>query len=90
VYIICSGGSPLPCHVEKWLKVTMCCPIVQGYGLTERCAMSCVAIPDRSEQLGTVGPPLCSLKVKLHAVPAMVYDRTPKVMARFASKDPVS
>jgi long-chain acyl-CoA synthetase len=78
VRIICSGGAPLPHHVEEWLKVTMCCPVVQGYGLTETCAASCVAIPDRSEQLGTVGPPLFSLEVKLDAVPDMGYDGTPE------------
>lgn len=31
VRIICSGGAPLSHHVEEWLKVTMCCPVVQGY-----------------------------------------------------------
>mmetsp|Transcript_31176 Transcript_31176/g.47738 ORF Transcript_31176/g.47738 Transcript_31176/m.47738 type:complete len:645 (-) Transcript_31176:194-2128(-) len=74
VRIICSGGAPLPHHVEEWLKVTMCCPVVQGYGLTETCGANAVALPDRKEQLGTVGPPMVSLECKLDPVPDMGYD----------------
>lgn len=76
VRFICSGGAPLPQHLEDWLKVTMCCPIVQGYGLTETCAASCVSMPDRPEQRGTVGPPLFSTECKLAPVPDMGYDGT--------------
>lgn len=76
VRFICSGGAPLPQHLEDWLKVTMCCPIVQGYGLTETCAASCVSMPDRPEQRGSVGPPLFSSECKLAPVPEMGYDGT--------------
>ena len=79
VKIICSGGAPLAKHVEEWLKVTMCCPVVQGYGLTETCGASAVAIPDRIDQFGTVGPPLFCLDVKLDPVPDMGYDGTAAV-----------
>lgn len=40
------GGAPLARHVEDFLKVTMCCRVVQGYGLTETCAASFIAVPD--------------------------------------------
>jgi len=76
VRIICSGGAPCPHHVEEWLKVTMCCPVVQGYGLTETCAASAVAQPDRKDQMGTVGPPVVALESKLDPVPDMGYDGT--------------
>ena len=78
VRVIASGGAPLPQHLEDWLKVTMCCPIVQGYGLTETCAASCVSMPDRADQRGTVGPPLFSNECKLVPVPEMGYDGTPE------------
>jgi long-chain acyl-CoA synthetase len=78
VRFICSGGAPMPLHLEEWLKVTMCCPIVQGYGLTETCAASSVSMPDRMEQGGTVGPPLFSVETKLDPVPEMGYDGTPE------------
>lgn len=47
VRIIVTGGAPLARHVEDFLKVTMCCPVVQGYGLTETCAASFISIPDQ-------------------------------------------
>jgi long-chain acyl-CoA synthetase len=78
VRIIASGGAPLPQHLEDWLKVTMCCPVVQGYGLTETCAASCVSMPDRADQRGTVGPPLFSNECKLVPVPELGYDGTPE------------
>ena len=54
VRLIVSGGAPLATHVEDFLKVTMCCPVVQGYGLSETCASSFIAIPDRAVRLITL------------------------------------
>ncbi len=45
VKIIVSGGAPLAPHVEEFLKITMCAPVVQGYGLTETCAGSFISVP---------------------------------------------
>ena len=45
VRLIVSGGAPLARHVEDFLSVCMCSPVVQGYGLTETCAASFVAVP---------------------------------------------
>ena len=33
-------------QVEDFLRVTMCCPVVQGYGMTESCAVSFVGLPN--------------------------------------------
>lgn len=44
--LVVSGGAPLAPHVEEFLKIAMCCPVVQGYGLTETCAGSNIAVPD--------------------------------------------
>jgi len=74
VRMIVSGGAPLARHVEDFLKVTMCAPVVQGYGLTETCAASCIAIPDDGADAGTVGPPLPSIELRLEAVPDMGCD----------------
>lgn len=52
----------------------MCCPVVQGYGLTETCAASFIAVPDVYDQAGTVGPPQPVLSFRLEAVPEMNYD----------------
>lgn len=46
----------------------------QGYGLTETCAASFIAVPDVWDQAGTVGPPQPVLSFRLEAVPEMNYD----------------
>jgi long-chain acyl-CoA synthetase len=44
---VVSGGAPLAPHVEDFLRVVMCAPVVQGYGLTETCAASFIASADK-------------------------------------------
>eukprot|EP00475_Leptophrys_vorax_P031730 TRINITY_DN4823_c0_g1_i1.p1 TRINITY_DN4823_c0_g1~~TRINITY_DN4823_c0_g1_i1.p1 ORF type:complete len:657 (+),score=64.76 TRINITY_DN4823_c0_g1_i1:125-1972(+) len=74
VRIICSGAAPLAPHVEEFLKIAMCCPVVQGYGLTETNTSGFISMVDRIEQAGTVGPPMPTLEVRLESVPEMSYD----------------
>lgn len=33
-----SGGAPLSKETEEFMNVCFCCPVGQGYGLTETCA----------------------------------------------------
>ena len=35
---VVSGGAPLGSSVQEYLQIVLCCPILQGYGLTETCA----------------------------------------------------
>lgn len=51
----------------------MCAPTVQGYGLTETCAASFVAVPGNWETHGTVGVVLPGVEVRLESVPDMNY-----------------
>lgn len=44
--LVVSGGAPIAKHTEEFLRVCFCCPAVQGYGLTETCAASMIAVPD--------------------------------------------
>jgi hypothetical protein len=74
VRIIVSGGAPLAPHVEEFLKVAMCAPVVQGYGLTESCAASFIAIPDNYAHQATVGGPQPVTTFALESVPEMKYD----------------
>lgn len=46
VRLVCSGGAPLARHVEEFLKTAMCAPCCQGYGLTETCGSSFIALPE--------------------------------------------
>lgn len=43
---VLSGGAPLAPETHKSLKTTLCCPVLQGYGLTETCAATTVMDPD--------------------------------------------
>lgn len=69
VRFICSGGAPLAPHVEEFLKVAMCSPVVQGYGLTETCAASCISVPDNKAFAFTVGPVMPGTELRLESVP---------------------
>ena len=43
-------------------------------GLTETCAGTFVSLPDEFGMLGTVGPPVPNVDVRLESVPEMNYD----------------
>ncbi|EOY25016.1 AMP-dependent synthetase and ligase family protein isoform 3, partial [Theobroma cacao] len=74
VRIILSGAAPLSAHVEEFLRVVACCHVLQGYGLTESCAGTFVSLPDELSMLGTVGPPVPNVDIRLESVPEMGYD----------------
>ncbi|CAH2078132.1 unnamed protein product [Thlaspi arvense] len=74
VRIILSGAAPLASHVESFLRVVACCHVLQGYGLTESCAGTFVSLPDELDMLGTVGPPVPNVDIRLESVPEMEYD----------------
>ncbi|XP_078428224.1 long chain acyl-CoA synthetase 4-like [Wolffia australiana] len=74
VRIILSGAAPLATHVEEFLRVVACCHVLQGYGLTETCAGTFVSLPHEHGMLGTVGPPVPNVEVRLESVPEMNYD----------------
>ncbi|GBF99011.1 hypothetical protein Rsub_11815 [Raphidocelis subcapitata] len=70
---IISGGAPLAPRVQEFVQIAMCCPVIQGYGLTESCAASFVTLPWNPKQLGTVGLPIPGVQVRLEAVPELGY-----------------
>eukprot|EP00803_Ostreobium_quekettii_P010641 evm.model.scf_78.10 EVM.evm.TU.scf_78.10 scf_78:139341-142153(-) len=71
---ILSAGAPLSFSTEEFLRVALCCPILQGYGLTETCGGCFVALPHRFEMFGTVGIPMHSTMFRLESVPELGYD----------------
>ncbi|KAF3328605.1 long chain acyl-CoA synthetase 4-like protein [Carex littledalei] len=74
VNLLLCGAAPLAPHVEAFLRVVMCCHVLQGYGLTESCGGSFVNQPNDLAMLGTVGPPVPNIDVRLESVPEMGYD----------------
>lgn len=46
IRFVLSGGAPLAPETHKALKNALCCPVLQGYGLTETCAGTTVMDAD--------------------------------------------
>ncbi|CAH8255851.1 unnamed protein product [Arabidopsis lyrata] len=74
VRLILSGAAPLAAHIESFLRVVACAHVLQGYGLTESCGGTFVSIPNELSMLGTVGPPVPNVDIRLESVPEMGYD----------------
>ncbi|KAJ8530135.1 hypothetical protein K7X08_036970 [Anisodus acutangulus] len=54
VRLMLSGAAPLPKHVEEFLRVTCCCSLSQGYGLTESCGGCFTSVANVYPMVGTV------------------------------------
>ncbi|KAL3515220.1 hypothetical protein ACH5RR_022122 [Cinchona calisaya] len=74
VRIMFSGAAPLPKHVEEFLRVTCCCVLSQGYGLTESCGGCFTSIANVMSMMGTVGVPITTIEARLESVPELGYD----------------
>jgi len=82
VRILASGAAPLPPHVAEFLRIV--CPkavVVQGYGLTETCAVSFFTSFDDSN-LGHVGIPVDNIEYRLVDAPECDYYVTDKPYPR--------
>lgn len=57
IRLLLTGGAPLSSDTQRFMNICFCCPITQGYGLTETCGAGAVSeASDRST--GKVGAPL--------------------------------
>ncbi|GLT64906.1 hypothetical protein SLA2020_373690 [Shorea laevis] len=72
--LLVSGGAPLSSEVEEFLRVTCCCYVIQGYGLTEACGPASFCFPDEMCMIGAVGVPAVYNEVRLEEVPEMGYN----------------
>ncbi|XP_053404171.1 long-chain-fatty-acid--CoA ligase 4-like [Mercenaria mercenaria] len=59
-----SGGAPLSEKTQRFMNICFCCPVLQGYGLTETCGAGTVCdVNDMST--GRVGPPVTCCEIRL-------------------------
>lgn len=72
-----SGGAALPSHVGEFY-VASGLNVLQGYGLTETCAFTCVNHPDRNDP-STVGEPAVGVEIRI-AADGEILVRGPSVM----------
>uniref|UniRef100_A0A8C3ATT0 long-chain-fatty-acid--CoA ligase n=1 Tax=Cyclopterus lumpus TaxID=8103 RepID=A0A8C3ATT0_CYCLU len=64
VRMMLSGGAPLSSATQRFMNVCFCCPVGQGYGLTETCGAGTITeVVDIST--GRVGAPLICCEVRL-------------------------
>ncbi|XP_029964236.1 long-chain-fatty-acid--CoA ligase 3a [Salarias fasciatus] len=62
--VLLSGGAPLSAATQRFMNVCLCCPVGQGYGLTETCGAGTISeLWDYST--GRVGGPLVCCEIKL-------------------------
>ena len=72
VRVMLTGAAPISAHVHDALKVIFCCPIAEGYGMTESTGASCLSdIAD--PHTGHVGGPVPCIELKLISAPEMSY-----------------
>ncbi|KAF8124305.1 hypothetical protein EV363DRAFT_1178170 [Boletus edulis] len=69
-----SGGAALSRETQEFLSVALV-TMLQGYGMTESCAM-CALLPPELMQYGVVGLPVPCIEVKLIDVPEAGYKAT--------------
>ncbi|KAF8354661.1 acs-17 [Pristionchus pacificus] len=72
IRIILSGGAPLSAETQRFMNICFCCPVVQGYGLTETCGGGTIADGD-DLSTGSVGPPLRCAEILLREWPEAGY-----------------
>jgi len=75
IRVVISGSAPLSPTVQHFLRVCLGCPVLQGYGLSETCAVATVATPEHTGY-GHVGVPSQCCEIKLFSVPEMEYNVT--------------
>uniref|UniRef100_A0AAQ5XWH6 long-chain-fatty-acid--CoA ligase n=1 Tax=Amphiprion ocellaris TaxID=80972 RepID=A0AAQ5XWH6_AMPOC len=64
VRMMLSGGAPLSAATQRFMNVCFCCPVGQGYGLTETCGAGTITeVVDVST--GRVGAPLICCELRL-------------------------
>lgn len=72
VRLMLTGSAPIAHDVLDFLKVSFCCPIVEGYGMTETSAGSFTTMTN-DPLSGHVGGPQPNVKIRLKDIPEMGY-----------------
>jgi len=71
IQFILSGSAPLSADVQAFLSACFCCPVAEGYGMTEAYPIS-LGLPMDSEPR-QAGPPMAHVELKLRSVPDLRY-----------------
>ncbi|CEF63855.1 AMP-dependent synthetase/ligase domain-containing protein [Strongyloides ratti] len=73
VRLVLSGGAPLDAEIQRFMNICFCCPVIQGYGLTETVGAATISMYD-DISTGYVGPPLTCAEIMLKSWDEAGYD----------------
>jgi long-chain acyl-CoA synthetase len=60
-----SGGAAMPVEVLRGFEAAFGCKVLEGYGLSETCAMATFNRPDRERKPGSIGLPVAGVEIRL-------------------------
>jgi long-chain acyl-CoA synthetase len=63
--VCCSGGSAMPVEVLKEFEKAFGTKVLEGYGLSETCAIATFNRPDRERKAGSIGLPVPGVELML-------------------------
>ena len=49
--MLLSGGAPLSAATQRFMNICLCCPVGQGYGLTETCGAGTISESKKGENV---------------------------------------
>ena len=75
VKVMVTGSAPISGDVLSFLKIAFCSEVLEGYGMTETCAGSCITFCG-DPTTGHVGGPVQNVKIRLRDLPEMGYFHT--------------
>jgi long-chain acyl-CoA synthetase len=81
VKAMATGSAPIEQNVLDFLKISFCCPVLEGYGLTETCCTATISIAEDTVA-GHVGGPTTAIKLRLRDAPELNYLHTDKPYPR--------
>ncbi|HXS43868.1 MAG TPA: long-chain fatty acid--CoA ligase [Solirubrobacteraceae bacterium] len=60
-----SGGAAMPVEVLRGFEEAFGCKVLEGYGMSETCAVASFNRPDRERKAGSIGIPVPGVEMKL-------------------------
>mmetsp|Transcript_8967 Transcript_8967/g.8936 ORF Transcript_8967/g.8936 Transcript_8967/m.8936 type:complete len:538 (+) Transcript_8967:363-1976(+) len=72
IRVVATASAPISPEVLDFMKIALCCPVLEGYGLTETSGPTTIT-HDNDPESGHVGGPLGCVELKLVDIPDMGY-----------------
>lgn len=70
--LLATGSAPIDPDMLEFFRIVFSCPVLEGYGMSEALITN-ITYPSDTMTRSHVGPPCCSVEIKLVDVPEMNY-----------------